>query len=26
VTQYDFQMSETIAGVNMRLTSGDARE
>jgi oxalate decarboxylase len=26
VTQYDFQISETIAGVNMRLTSGGIRE
>jgi oxalate decarboxylase len=26
VTQFDFQISETIAGVNMRLTSGGIRE
>ena len=26
VTQYDFQISETITGVNMRLTSGGIRE
>ncbi len=26
VTQYDFQISETIAGVNMRLTAGGLRE
>jgi oxalate decarboxylase len=26
VTQYDFQISDTIAGVNMRLTSGGTRE
>src|SRR5258708_6795859 len=26
VTQYDFQISEPIAGVNMRLTSGGIRE
>ena len=26
VTQYDFQISETIAGVNMRLTRGGIRE
>ena len=26
VTQYDFQISETIAGVNMRLTGGGIRE
>jgi oxalate decarboxylase len=24
--QYDFQISETIAGVNMRLTAGGIRE
>ena len=26
VTQFDFQISDTIAGVNMRLTSGGIRE